>query len=379
MNTYHPGGPPWWARVDATALEVAAAIGLSVARRSCACPACGAEKRSSRNRGDRRGPVGFTPDGNGWRCHRCEAGGSALDLAAWKLTGGPWKHGDYEAAASLRSWCADRGWCEPAPGSLRAACMPRKRSEHRTAPEPQPEALHPPRVEVGALWRACGTIDAAGVEPSARWLHEARGIDVQNVAELDLARVLGPPTAHRGPLPECIHSTWAKWPPYPFPRWIPASWWPRYRLVLPAWTASGSLGSVRLRCPGDPGENRPKELAPKGVSAKGLTLADPLGLSLLRGDPDPCWDGSVVLVEGCPDFLTWAARRWRGKRAAVLGVWSGSWTTDLAARIPAGSKVSIRTHNDPAGDRYATLIAKTLAATCPIHRKRPQENHVLSR
>jgi hypothetical protein len=368
VKGYHPGGPPWWTQVDATTLEVAEALGLPVVRRSCACPACGAERRSSRNRGDRRGPVGFTPDGNGWRCHRCEAGGSALDLAAWKLTGRAWQQGDRESAALLRSWCADRGWCEPAPGSPR---KPHRRPERPPVPEPQPEALHPPGVEVGALWRACGTIDAAGVEPSARWLQEARGIDVQNVAELDLARVLGPPTALRGPFPECIPSTWDDWPPYPFPRWLPAAWWPLYRLVLPTWTPKGSVGSVRLRCPGDPGGGKPKERAPKGVSAKGLTLADPVGLSLLCGRPDPCWDGSVVVSEGCPDFLTWAARRWRGKRYAVLGVWPGSWTDDLAARIPTGSRVAIRTHNDPAGDRMAATITKTLAGRVEIHRKCP--------
>ncbi len=371
MGGYHPGGPPWWAQVDASALEVAAVLGLSVARRSSTCPACEAERRSSRNRGDRRGPVGFTLDGYGWRCHRCEAGGSALDLAAWKLTGRAWQAGDREAGAVLRSWCADRGWCEAEPGSPRGAGNPHRRPVRPPAPALHPEALHPPRAEVGALWRACGTIDAAGVGPSARWLQEERGISVQNVAELDLARVLGPPTAHRGPLPDCIPSTWAEWPPYPFPRWLPAAWWPRDRLVLPAWTPEGTIGSVRLRCPGEPEKGQPKERAPKGVSAKGLTLADPFGRSLLRGLPDPCWDGTVVIAEGCPDYLTWAARRWRGKRAAVLGVWSGSWTADLAARIPTGSRVSIRTHNDPAGDQYATHIAKTLAARVQIHRKRP--------
>lgn len=379
MKGYHPGGPPWWAQVDTTALEVAGALGLPVARRSCLCPACGAEKRSSRNRWDHRGPVGFTPDGRGWRCHRCDAGGSALDLAAWKLTGRAWRAGDREADAVLRGWCADRGWCEPAPGSPRGPWKPHDRPERRPAPAPEPEARHPPRAEVGALWRACGTVDAAGVEPSARWLHEDRGIDVQNVAALDLARVLGPPTAHRGPLPDSIPATWAGWPAYPFPRWLPAAWWPLYLLVLPTWTPEGSLGSVRLRCPGDPGDGRPKERAPKGVSAKGLTLAEPIGLSLLRGMPDPDWDGSVVISEGCPDFLTWAARRWRGKRPAVLGVWSGSWTADLAARIPLGSRVCIRTHNDPAGDRMGSTITKTLAGRGQIHRKRPQENHVYSR
>jgi hypothetical protein len=360
VNGYHPGGPPWWTQVDATALEVAEALGLPVVRRSCACPACGAERRSSRNPGDRRGPVGFKPEGQGWRCFRCGAGGSARDLAAWKLTGRAWERGDRETAGLLRAWFADHGWCEPAPGAPRSPRPPCSRPTSPPATRPEPEPQHPPQREVADLWGACRRVDFTGADPDpldlelSFWMSCERQLFPPAVADLDLARILPAPSAH------------------PFPAWLPSPWWPRYRLALPAWTAAGELGSLRLR---SPGSAQPKERAPAAGpgSAKGLTLADPVALALLRGEPDPRWAGSVVIAEGCTDYLTWAVRKWQGKRPAILGVWCGSWTADLAARIPSGTRVSIRTDNDPAGERMASTITKTLAATCQIHRKRPSE------
>jgi len=366
VNAYHPGGPPWWTQVDATVSEVAAVLGLSVARRSCSCPACGAEKRSSRNRGDRRGPVGFTPDGNGWRCHRCDVGGSALDMAAWKLTGRAWQAGDREASALLRSWCADRGWCEPDPGAPRGTRDRRVRLAPPATPKPEPEPQHPPRAEVADVWSACRRVDFTGADPDpldlelSFWLSCERVLYPPAVAGLDLARILPAPGA------------------YPFPSWLPPRWWPCYRLALPAWTAAGELGSLRLRLPGgraaDPrAEDRTKELAPRGVSAKGLTLADPVALALLQGEPDPRWDGSVLVVEGSPDFLTWAIVPWEDKRPAILGTWSGAWTAELAARIPDGARVILGTDADKAGDRMAIAIQRTLHPRCACQRaKVPQ-------
>jgi len=104
------------------------------------------------------------------------------------------------------------------------------------------------------------------------------------------------------------------------------------------------------------------------VSAKGLTLADPVALSLLRSDPDPLWNGSVLMVEGCPDFLTWAIKRWPEKRPAVFGVWSGSWAADLAERIPSGTTVTIGTDANGAGDAYALAIQRSLYPRCRCKR-----------
>jgi hypothetical protein len=356
MEGTHYRSDPWWkAARERTVLEVAAALGLEHDAKSCACPACGATRRGS---SDRRLVLLLTPNRMGWCCPRCDASGSALDLAYWKLTGRAWRAGDREASALLQAWCASRGWCE----AEADGAAPRRRVrlvKPRSAPPERatsPEPAHPPRGEVEALWAACGPLDTTGADLDpldlelSLWLSCDRALYPPAVAELDLARVLPAPAGHR------------------FPRWVPSSWWPRYRLALPAWTAAGELGSLRLRCPGDPSGRGPKEMAPYGVSAKGLTLADPVGLSLLRGEPDPRWDGSVLVAEGCPDFLTWAIRPWADKQPAIFGTWSGAWTADLASRIPDGARVILATDANDPGDRMALAIQATLHPRCACGR-----------
>ena len=66
--------------------DVASALGWAGSeRKGYPCPACRETKRGS---SDRRGPVGVTRGGRGWRCHRCDAHGDSLDYAALVLGGG---------------------------------------------------------------------------------------------------------------------------------------------------------------------------------------------------------------------------------------------------------------------------------------------------
>jgi hypothetical protein len=119
-----------------------------------------------------------------------------------------------------------------------------------------------------------------------------------------------------------------------------------------------------------------KSLSPRGPSA-GLVLADPWGLALLRGarevDGVP-WDGRVAVCEGEPDTWTAAtttrARRWaadlaergaEGPTWATLGIVAGGWTPEISARVPDGASVTIRTHHDEAGHKYAEHIRASLA------------------
>ncbi|MBN1335498.1 MAG: hypothetical protein JXB39_06010 [Deltaproteobacteria bacterium] len=185
---------------------------------------------------------------------------------------------------------------------------------------------------------------------SVAFLLSRRHLWAPAVADLDLARVLPNPEAH------------------PFPHWLPTRWWPTWALAVPTWTPDGRMGGFRFRRV-DGGRKR-KELPHLGRSG-GLVLACPVALDLLRGTPDRAvWDGTVLLVEGVPDFMTWATVP-GVPRPAVFGIFQGAWTAEHAARIPDGTRVAVGTHNDPQGNHYADALAATLAPRCPCFRVRP--------
>ncbi len=73
----------------------------------------------------------------------------------------------------------------------------------------------------------------------------------------------------------------------------------------------------------------------------------------------------VLIVEGVPDYLYWGTRFGdaAGSAPAILGVISGSWNDSIAAHIPDGTRVAVRTHLDPAGERYAASIIPTRTGT----------------
>lgn len=421
-----PAGPAWWdtVRDRATVADVAAALGLSDGKRGAfgPCPACNGDRRGS---ADRRPPVGVTGDGHGWCCFPCGAKGDALDLAALRVAGAALGELDAKRRGEVRAWCAGRGWCEPAPplsplgmvaaelfGVLPPKGDPRWREAGRElkrreaageAPRPAPAVEPPPVVrpprrengarnanenpaterppppleELAALWAACRPLNGPGCAAVAGdWLREVRGLDLDAVAALDLVRVL----------PDV----------YPWPGWIPwlgmerGAWLALYRLAAPMYDAAGELRAIRFRAVNhvhelDPDADPPrlrwrvlpverKALAPRGARLAGLVLADPWGLALLRGarevDGVP-WDGAVLVAEGEIDLCaaTSSAGRFRGGATfAAFAVVAGSWTAELAARIPDGARVTIATDADDAGDKYAEAVRASLAGRCKVRR-----------
>jgi hypothetical protein len=115
----------------------------------------------------------------------------------------------------------------------------------------------------------------------------------------------------------------------------------------------------------------PKRLPPAGHRASGLVLACGGGVALLAESSS--FDRRrtpIVVVEGEPDFLTWATRYSDGCAdvPVVLGVVAGAWSEAIASRIPPGARVLVRTHDDVAGEHYAEAIFRTLAGRCSVHR-----------
>ena len=232
---------------------------------------------------------------------------------------------------------------------------------HQRRQPPARVALsRPPAGEVDGLWNSCVPVDDD--EEIADWL-KSRGLDPECVADRDLARAL-PPSL-------------------PTPRWAQCDghpWGAGWRCILPACGRTGAIESLRARWV-------KSEPPPRGVkaaaaatgdgSATGLVLADGLGRQILRGGTAPDWWPAVeplgvVVCEGEVDWLTWATR-WgdcADTAPAVLGMWSGGWTAEIGARLPAGCKVVVRTHADTAGDKYAAQVTTSLDVRCVVARVR---------
>lgn len=324
---------------DRSIVEVASLLGLHPGRSASLspCPACGAEVRGQ---DDKRGPIGTRRDGRGWRCHRCDVGGDAVDLAGWVRFGGRLGAGDPRWPELLRN-LASLGLVGPGGAPARAA-------PSRSSP--------PPETEVAELWDCCRL---AGDDPAvAAWL-ERRGLDVSLVEDRDLARAV--PAG--GALPR-----WA--------RCCGRSWAEGWRCMVPTWGAAGALVGLRGRwvLPDDP-PRCVKAAAPRG-GAVGV-LAGPLGrLLLARGVAPGWWPAGrplvVVVAEGEVDLLAWATCFGEADEAApaVLGVVAGAWTPEIAARVPDGAEVVIATDHDKAGDEYARQIAASLGPRCGLRRWR---------
>lgn len=221
-------------------------------------------------------------------------------------------------------------------------------------PAVAPIRQRPPAREVARLWECAGPV-TGDAEVSA-WV-DSRGIDPCVVADRDLARVLRKDATLPG---------WA--------RFRGQSWASGYRCLFRAWGPTGRLESIRARWVG---ANAPPDGFAKAAaaaagpgSATGLILADGLGRQLLALGALPDWwpplPLRICVSEGEPDWLTWATRFADSalEAPALLGIWAGAWTQDVADRIPASAEVLVRTDLDPSGASYAKRVVASLAGRC---------------
>ena len=336
----------------ATLGQVASDLGLTISRKHLpACPSCNQSKYGC-------GKVFRGEQFDRWKCHRpsCDAGGDAVSLVAWTLcgTGEP----SPDQWIQVREWFEGRGYL--------TRNTPRSRFERVSAPSrvkpqtKQPKSVEPQRwpdtESLRDLWRQAGPVSEQ--PEGAAWLAE-HCIPGNPVDLCSLARML-PKNARVPRWARCAGHSW------------PEAW----RLLIPIYSLEGRCVSMAARCVLPDGKFKGvKECSPAGFTRTGGVYADPMAVALLQGktEHEGCrWNGEVVIAEGGKDYLTWAARAGRvtdsGETFAVMAIWQGAWSADIAARIPDGATVNIRTHPDDDGDKYAEAIAETLHKRCKLIR-----------
>jgi hypothetical protein len=224
------------------------------------------------------------------------------------------------------------------------------------APWQPARSTTPPRIgvdELAALWAACGGVYDDGELAAAL---RRRGLEPAEVTDRDLARALP------------VGVTLPRWARFARKTWAELG----NRLVVPMYDATGELASLHARYIGDePRDVPPKGLSPLGGRIAGTVMADALGRMLLASAEAPAWwsERIILVEEGVPDFLTVATHYGDDENApAVLGMLAGSWTHEIAARVPDGCRVVIRTHTDAAGAKYAGAIGSSLMGRCEVLR-----------
>lgn len=269
-------------------------------------------------------------------CFGCGGGGDVISLAAAVL--------GLDALADFRrllvELAARCGIAGDAPRPLPA--LPPLR--------PTPPPSYPPADEVRDLFARCLPVCD---DPALCVALFGRGLDPAIIADRDLARCLPPD----GPLPAWARSAQGSWR---------AS---GHRLIVALFDAGVELVSLHARTLAADAD--PKGLSPAGHSSAGLVMADGFARSVLAHGWPAWWNRSepltLVIAEGVPDYLTDASVFGEWEQApATLGVISGAWSADIAARIPDGCRVIIRTHDDEAGRRYRHQIGESLHTRCHV-------------
>jgi hypothetical protein len=213
--------------------------------------------------------------------------------------------------------------------------------------EPQPLELAPPH-EVRALWDRCLRVSTD--EEVADWLRVHR-IDIAAVDAFELARVL--PKGAEAP-------AWAR---YGAIRWKESG----YRLLVPLYGPSGVMEALYARSLRPIFYGSGIRSYPPVTGASGFVMANATGLSLLRSAKWPTESSwrTVIVAGGAADFLDWATSV-ALEKPAVFGLVPGSWTRDIASRIPTGSRVIVRAHQNPIAGRYAHRVQDFLAPRCQV-------------
>ena len=268
-------------------------------------------------------------------CFGCGAGGDVLSLVA--AARGLDARRDFPRVVELAA--------DLAGGSLDGYRPPVRRA----MPAPR---LPPPVESVGALWAASKPVTD---DPDLARQLLGRCLDPAIIEDRDLARCL--PSS--GTLP--------KWARSGSQTWRDSD----HRLLFQLWNAEGSLSSVHARLVEKTDGDRKKGLFPSGHSAKGFFLADSFARLLITNGVPSWWrqsePPSVIITEGAPDFLTVATHYGCAEDApAVLGILSGSWSDELAARIPTECRVVVRVHRDEAGQKYRDQICRSLSGRCRV-------------
>jgi 5S rRNA maturation endonuclease (ribonuclease M5) len=321
--------------------EIANRLGLQPRRNNsfAPCPKCGEVNRGS---SDNRGPIGLRGDDKGWKCHKCGAGGSGIDMVTYRICGSKFSEADSFNKTRVRTWFdvkIEEG------------------AEVLSAPK-RIRGKRPPVGEVHSLWKASRNLNQLNSEDQALKFLKGRNLNLSALSKSGVVRIT----------PDRKDFDW--------PGWWPAGRSSLWRIVAPAFTEDGEFVSLHSRAVDVP-KAGPKTLWPKGFEAKGLFMPNRYAVKMLRG-VDVEIDG-VLFVEGITDFMKCSAEvEDQNLKIAILAGTSGSFGCVSKLKIPKDTKIYIGTDPDEAGKEYAKTIqlqlADRISYRIPLHQFVGEDN-----
>jgi hypothetical protein len=351
--------------VTAPAADVATRLGYELRRgasaSSCKCPACGTDRRHRKSR-DRRGSVGLPhAKPQAWHCFTCEESGDAIDFASWHIGGARFRDLPVERKAEVKEWF---GFAE----DLRVLppAAPRSRPAERPVQLENLEAEYPPRSEAERFWESCRPIsDDVQVLDYLAWREVPAGkLVIHDCARALPAGLACPPWARFG------ESDWSR---------------TGHRLIVPLYDFLGEMRSFVARSI----ERAPakKSLGVQGYGRRGLVMAGTYGRAMLSTGAIAHWHRlerlRLTIAEGEIDTLRAVATGADDELEsdyrpaafrAVLGIFAGSFTRDVASRVPSGTTVVIATDADEQGDKYAADVRDRIGERCDFERVRMEQD-----
>lgn len=112
----------------------------------------------------------------------------------------------------------------------------------------------------------------------------------------------------------------------------------------------------------------PEILSPAGCCMDGAVMADQLARELLAGRRPARWTDILLVMSDVVDFVRRVTPRSDEFHAtfAAICVPVGLWTEELAARVPEGTTVALRTRLDLVGAGLGFELERTLAPRCVV-------------
>ena len=274
------------------------------------CPNC---DRDYRSKGDKRGPIGVSPNSDGWACFRCGAGGDLVDLVSYSLNKDKFRDVGIQQKSDVKEWFYRNGILQDFNPSKKLISMNSISKPKEKKQEPIQDNS-PFKFDIKALAMAHAQLLAGGEVKN--YLTLQRGFTVEVIKEFMLGHMI-----------------------------VKGQDW----LTIPIKDIKGNIVNCKYRSIPKNGEKKQYRIC-KGRPLP-LFNADKLGSNKKN---------TLILVEGELDAITMYQYGFKDRVVATTSGAGTNWTDEWLDAVEPYSGYFIWYDNDKAGQEGAEKLASKL-------------------